>query len=348
MADNNNLLGVQTVTDDVLSNNDVLSHNDASTNTDVEVEVEIEDSGNDNSDNSVNDSGNLGIADSGNDNSDNSVNDSGNLGIADSGNDNSVDNSDNSVDNSNELDVDLEVEIEDSFNDNSDNSVNTDFDDSFNEDDSVRNTDSFNITSSFNTQTLNDDSTSIGIRQYNTGFGDLNLGGLTGMAAGKSYGHGGGAGGVDIDIDNRSMQLDQSVSQIVEAGNGGGVDQVFAQEATVAFGDGSMAAGDDLTVVDTRFDIEMGDISIGNTWIDTRINDSFQDNSVSNEWEMEVEIEDSFNDESTQTDIDVEIEDSFTSEVDATFENSWEWENEGNIFSPGAATTGGETDIEFD
>ena len=87
-----------------------------------------------------------------------------------------------------------------------------------------------------------------------------------------------------------------------------------------------------------------------NTDLDStvKVDDSFQDNSVSNEWEMEVEIEDSFNDESTQTDIDVEIEDSFTSEVDATFENSWEWENEGNIFSPGAATTGGETDIEFD
>ena len=230
----------------------------------------------------------------------------------------------------------------------SDNSVNTDFDDSFNEDDSVRNTDSFNITSSFNTQTLNDDSTSIGIRQYNTGFGDLNLGGLTGMAAGKSYGHGGGAGGVDIDIDNRSMQLDQSVSQIVEAGNGGGVDQEFNQEATVAFGDESIAAGDDVDIFESRIDVHMGDISMGNTWDTTTISDSFQDNSVSNEWEMEVDIEDSYNDNSQHTDLDVEIEDSFTNEIDSSFENSMEWENNGNIFSPGAATTGGETDIEFD
>ena len=321
----------------------------------TELDVEVEDVGN----TDVEDSGNIDIADSGNDNStDNSVeNEAEESFNTDVENEESF-NTDNSVeneaeesfnDNSTDLDVDLEVEIEDSFNDNSDNSINTEFADSFNEDDSVRNTDSFNVTSSFNTQTLNDHSTSIGIRQYDTGFGDLNLGGLGGMAAaGKSYGHGGGAGDVDVSIDNRSLQLDQSVNQMIETGHGGDVNQDFSQDATVAFGDGSMAAGDDLTVVDTRFDIEMGDISIGNTWIDTRINDSFQDNSVSNEWEMEVEIEDSFNDESTQTDIDVEIEDSFTSEVDATFENSGEWENEGNIFSPAAATTGGETDIEFD
>ena len=35
---------------------------------------------------------------------------------------------------------------------------------------------------------------------------------------------------------------------------------------------------------------------------------------------------------------------SFTTEIDETFNNSWEWENEGNIFSPGAATTGGDVD----
>lgn len=322
----------------------------------TELDVEVEDVGN----TDVEDSGNIDIADSGNDNStDNSVeNEAEESFNTDVENEESF-NTDNSVeneaeesfnDNSTDLDVDLEVEIEDSFNDNSDNSINTEFEDSFNEDDSVRNTDSFNVTSSFNTQTLNDHSTSIGIRQYDTGFGDLNLGGLGGMAAaGKSYGHGGGGGDVDIDIDNRSLQLDQSVNQLINTGDGGGyVHQEFSQEANVAFGDGSIAAGGDVTVVDTTFDIEMGDISIGNTWIDTRINDSFQDNSVSNEWEMEVDIEDSFNDESETTNLDVDIEDSFTSEVDATFENSWEWENEGNIFSPAAATTGGEVETELE
>jgi len=321
MADNNSNsgLGAQTISEV----------------TETDVEIEVEDVGN----TDVEDSGNIDVADSGNDNSvDNSVEneaeESFNTDVENEesfNTDNSVENEESFNDNSTDLDVDLEVEIEDSFN----------------EDDSVRNTDSFNVTSSFNTQTLNDYSTSIGIRQYDTGFGDLNLGGMTGMAAaGKSYGHGGGGGDVEIDIDNRSLQLDQSVNQLVDAG--GNVHQEFGQEATVAFGDESMAAGDDLTVVDTRFDIQMGDVSMGNTWNTTTISDSFQDNSVSNEWEMDVEIEDSFNDESTETNIDVEIEDSFTSEVDATFENSWEWENEGNIFSPGAATTGGEVDTELE
>ena len=55
-----------------------------------------------------------------------------------------------------------------------------------------------------------------------------------------------------------------------------------------------------------------------------------------------------FNDQSTNTEVEVEVDDSFTSEVDAAFDNSLEWENSGNIFSPGAATTGGEAETEFD
>lgn len=322
MADNNSNsgLGAQTISEV----------------TETDVEIEVEDVGN----TDVEDSGNIDVADSGNDNSvDNSVEneaeESFNTDVENEesfNTDNSVENEESFNDNSTDLDVDLEVEIEDSFN----------------EDDSVRNTDSFNVTSSFNTQTLNDYSTSIGVRQYNTGFGDLNLGGLTGMSAGKGYGHGGGAGDVDVSIDNRSLQLDQSVNQMIETGDGGVVDQDFSQDATVAFGDGSMAAGDDLSTTETNIDVTIGDIYTGNTWTTTTISDSFQDHSVENEWEMDVDIDESFNDESETTNLDVDIEDSFTSEVDATFENSWEWENEGNIFSPAAATTGGETDIEFD
>ena len=72
--------------------------------------------------------------------------------------------------------------------------------------------------------------------------------------------------------------------------------------------------------------------------------------SYSTEMDMEwdLEIEDSFNDQSTNTEVEVEVDDSFTSEVDAAFDNSLEWENSGNIFSPGAATTGGEAETEFD
>jgi len=184
------------------------------------------------------------------------------------------------------------------------------------------------------------------VRQYNAGFGALNLGGLFGAAA-HGGPHGGKGGGGDVEIDNRSLQLDQSVNQAVSAGNGGGINQIFAQNATVAFGDDSIAAGDDVDIDNSEMDIELGDISIGNTDIDTRINDSFNDFSQEYEMDVELEYEDSFNDNSTHTDLDVDIEDSFTSEIDATYENSFEWENSGNLFSPGSAATGGENEIEF-
>ena len=332
--DNTNTAGFQAIADESFNT-------DNSTNLDADLDVEIEDSLNDNSDNSVNTETEIEtevdveIEDSFNETeTDTEIEDSFNNEAEDSFNDNS----DNSVDNS------VENEAEDSFNDNSDNmdlDVEVEIDDSFNTDNSVKTQDSFNITSSFNTQTLNDNSTTVGVRQYQTNVGDLNLGGMGGMLGGKAaYGHGGGA---DLELDNRSMNLDQSVNQVINAG--GNVDQDFSQTANVAFGDHSMAAGDDIDIDNSSMSIELGDISIGNTWIDTRINDSFQDNSVDNDYEWEMEIEDSFNDQSTDLDVEVEIEDSFTNEV--TELNSFEWENEGNIFSPGAATTGGEVEVEL-
>ena len=315
---------------------DVLSHNDNSVNTDVDAKLEVEDSFQDNSDNSTN----VGIEDSFQDNSDNSTN----------------------VD----TDVDLEVEVEDSFNDNSDNSTNVDVDindsfntdnstdddivDSFNKswDNSVRNQDSFNVTSSFNTQTLNDHSTTIGVRQYNSGFGDFNLGGLLGGAAPlAAKGHAGAGGGFDLDLDNRSLQLDQSVSQVIQTGDVSAVTQTFAQNATVAFGDESIAAGNDVNIDNSVFEWKMGDVNIGNTAIDTRINDSFNDFSKNYDLDLDVEVADSFNDQSQYTKLDLDIEDSFTSEVDNTFSKSLEWENSGNIFSPGAAATGGDSDVDL-
>ena len=134
---------------------------------------------------------------------------------------------------------------------------------------------------------------------------------------------------------------------MVSAGNGGGVDQVFAQNATIAFGDDSIAAGDDVEIDNSQMHLDLGDINIGNTDIDTRINDSFNDFSQEYEMDVELEYEDSFNDNSQHTDLEVEIEDSFTSEIDSTFENSYEWENSGNLFSPGSAATGGEN-LEID
>jgi hypothetical protein len=80
------------------------------TSTSTSTDLNVQDSGNDNSDNSID------VADSGNDNSDNSIADSGNLTVSDSGNDNS----DNSVNDSGNLAFALA-----SFNtDNSNNSTN--------------------------------------------------------------------------------------------------------------------------------------------------------------------------------------------------------------------------------
>ena len=345
---------------------DVLSHNDNSVNTDVDAKLEVEDSFQDNSDNSTNTK--VDVEDSLNDNSDNSTN----VGIEDSFQDNSdnstntkVDVEDSLNDNSTNVDtdVDLEVEVEDSFNDNStnvdvdindsfntDNSTDHDIVDSFNKswDNSVRNQDSFNVTSSFNTQTLNDHSTTIGVRQYNSGFGDFNLGGLLGGAAPlAAKGHAGAGGGFDLDLDNRSLQLDQSVSQVIQTGDGSAVTQAFAQNATVAFGDESIAAGNDVNIDNSVFEWKMGDVNIGNTAIDTRINDSFNDFSKNYDLDLDVEVADSFNDQSQYTKLDLDIEDSFTSEVDNTFSKSLEWENSGNIFSPGAAATGGDSDVDL-
>ncbi|MBW9111994.1 hypothetical protein JNB63_05295 [Microbacterium trichothecenolyticum] len=322
MADENvNVLGVQTNIEDVLSNNEV-------GNTDVEVEDNNVNSAVDNDDNNINSAvgneiGNtdVDVEDSGNGNF------SGNL----SGNTDNSDNSDNSVE------TDLEVEIEDSFNDNSDNSNddNSETEDSYN--DNSETEDSYNdYTDSFNETTLNDDSVTVGVRQYNTGVGgDLNLalGGAGGAAAAAAA----ASGALNLDIDNRAQVVDQSVSQSFGFVNGD-VDQEFEQEAVANSGDWGAAAGDDADVDNSQTTISVGDVSIGNTWIDTHIQDSFQDNST-NEWnEFEVEIDDSFNDQST--DVDVDIEDSFTSEVDNSVENELEWENSGNFFSPGGDVAG--------
>lgn len=64
-------------------------------------------------------------------------------------------------------------------------------------------------------------------------------------------------------VDARSTIVDQSVNQNIWT-EGGDVTQVFDQEAVVASGDHSIAAGDDVSVVDSDLDVSMGDVSIGN------------------------------------------------------------------------------------
>lgn len=112
-------------------------------------------------------------------------------------------------------------------------------------------------------------------------------------------------------VDARATIVDQSVNQNIWAH--GDVNQIFDQEAVIASGDGSVAAGDDVLTDNSETDISTGDIGIGNTTTDIDIDDSFNDEST--EVDVEVEADDSFNDESVTT--GTEIEDSFT--VDDSF-----------------------------
>src|SRR5690606_33270806 len=83
--------------------------------------------------------------------------------------------------------------------------------------------------------------------------------------------------------------------------------------ANVASGDGSIAAGDDVYVDNSSFEMNIGDVSIGNTidsynakidakvdnsdtWV-TKINDSFNDTY-------------SYEDNSNNLDVDVDVDDS--------------------------------------
>ena len=79
--------------------------------------------------------------------------------------------------------------------------------------------------------------------------------------------------------------------------------QYFGQNATVASGDGSQAAGDDLTNVETDIDIEVGDIWTGNEWNTDSFNDDYD---YSDNWS----INDSFQDNSVDADVDVDVENS--------------------------------------
>lgn len=74
-------------------------------------------------------------------------------------------------------------------------------------------------------------------------------------------------------IDARSTIVDQSTNQNIWT-NGGDVTQIFDQEAVVASGDGSIAAGDDATAIDSEVDVTIGDVSVGNTTNDGSYNNT--------------------------------------------------------------------------
>lgn len=119
-------------------------------------------------------------------------------------------------------------------------------------------------------------------------------------------------------IDNRTTIVDQSVNQSIWAD--GDVTQVFDQEAVIAAGDGSVAAGDDAAIDESTTDIDAGDIAIGNTDADVDITDSFKDQSTNVDVDVDSDVDDSLNDQSSTVDTNVDTDDSFTNETETTLE----------------------------
>jgi hypothetical protein len=88
-------------------------------------------------------------------------------------------------------------------------------------------------------------------------------------------------------IDNRTTIVDQSTNQNIWT-EGGDVTQIFDQEAVIASGDESVAAGDDATVVDSEVDVTIGDVAIGNTTNDGSFNNTGVDPEADAEEEVPV------------------------------------------------------------
>lgn len=109
-----------------------------------------------------------------------------------------------------------------------------------------------------------------------------------------------------VAIDNRATIVDQSVNQNIWT-EGGDVTQTFDNEAVVASGDQSVAAGDDADVDNSQTTVG-GDVSIGNETTDVDIDGSFNDNSTDTDSSTETETEESYN---TEVGVDVATEDAF-------------------------------------
>lgn len=124
----------------------------------------------------------------------------------------------------------------------------------------------------------------------------------------------------NFSFDNRATILDQSVNQSIWAE--GDVTQLFDQDAVVAAGDESVAGGENVDIDNSTTDIEAGDISIGNTDTDVEIEDSFNDESVDVELDLEADVEDSANDQSSTVEQDVSVEDSFNESTETTIDGS--------------------------
>ena len=110
-------------------------------------------------------------------------------------------------------------------------------------------------------------------------------------------------------VDNRSTIVDQSVNQSIWAE--GDVLQVFDQETVLAVGDASMAAGNDATVDSSETDTTVGDVSIGNTETNVEIDESFNDESLTADVTLNQSAENSFNEAPVNVEVDTEVDDSF-------------------------------------
>lgn len=186
-------------------------------------------------------------------------------------------------------------DIDGSYNDNSDNSDNSV--------DAVVTIDSNNT---YLDESFEDNSTNAGVRAYNTGFEGF-----------------GGFGGGDASIYSQATILDQSVNQNIL---GGDVTQGFANSAVSASGEGSVAAGGDVSIsrsldASTNFDAE-GDININNTTELTSYD------NVGNTTDISVDLTDasqdwtidgSYNDASTS----VDLTDSFNDDFSSTESEDW-------------------------
>lgn len=143
-------------------------------------------------------------------------------------------------------------------------------------------------------------------------------------------------------IDNRATIVDQSVNQNIWAG--GDVNQIFDQEANVASGDESIAAGNDANVDNSDTEVTVGDVNIGNEETNVDITDSFDDESTNTETDTTVVADGSFNDGSTNVDADVSADNSFNDTTEVVVEESYDYDNSGNIASDDAIVYTEETD----
>lgn len=186
-------------------------------------------------------------------------------------------------------------DIDGSYNDNSDNSDNSV--------DAVVTIDSNNA---YLDESFEDNSTNAGVRAYNTGFEGF-----------------GGFGGGDASIYSQATILDQSVNQNIL---GGDVTQGFANSAVSASGEGSVAAGGDVSIsrsldASTNFDAE-GDININNTTELTSYDNVGNTTDISvdlTDASQDWTIDNSYNDASTN----VDLTDSFNDDFSSTESQDW-------------------------